>query len=521
MKHFKGTVITCDDKNTVCSHLVTDGERIVFVGDDLPAKYESIPVIDLEDKALLPSFVDTHMHFASFATFHAGLNVMKAKNNREIAQDLKKFADTYKGKIVLGFGASPYSVEEGHLITREELDKAVPDRPAIIIKYDGHACILNTVLLNELKDSIKDLRGYHEDTGEMNQEAFFKCSDYITDSLSLVELISNMQKAADYIASKGIGMVHTVSGVGFKGDLDVDLEKWVGRGLSSGFNLRIFMQTMNVGDAQKRKFPRIGGCFRCALDGCYGSADAAMNEPYEGSDDKGVLYYTDEQVFEFCKQANRAGMQIELHTIGDAAIDQAARAIKAALDDYPRDDHRHGIIHACLPTEEAVKICKDYNIYLPVQTSFINWPQEPDSYLEKLMGKERAAKLNPIKTFVDNGITICAGSDAPCTDPDPILWIYNACNHSVPEQSISVYEALRMCTYNGCKATFDEKERGSLEIGKIADMVVLSESPYAVPKEELLRIKPEKLYLRGEEYKNQSSSPVITALKGMLSKKKI
>ena len=101
---------------------------------------------------------------------------------------------------------------------------------------------------------------------------------------------------------------------------------------------------MNVDVALKRKLPRIGGCFECALDGCFGSHDAAMNEPYIDSlGGDGVLYYDDEKVIDFCKKANRAGLQIEMHAIGDKAFDQACRALKAALDDYPRKDHRHGI----------------------------------------------------------------------------------------------------------------------------------------------------------------------------------
>ena len=79
------------------------------------------------------------------------------------------------------------------------------------------------------------------------------------------------------------------------------------------------------------------------LDGCFGSKDAALRVPYENSDSKGVLYYSDAQVAEFCKKANRAGLQIEMHAIGDAAFDQATRALKAALDDYPREDHRHAL----------------------------------------------------------------------------------------------------------------------------------------------------------------------------------
>ena len=106
--------------------------------------------------------------------------------------------------------------------------------------------------------------------------------------------------------------------------------------------------------------------------------------------------------------------------------------------------------------------CERYHIKLAVQTAFIDWPQEPDSYLEQILG-ERAGRLNPIRTFCEHGLILSAGSDGPCTDPDPLLWMYKACNHSNPAESISVQQALRMCTYNGYYTTFDERERGSLE----------------------------------------------------------
>ncbi|MBQ7454888.1 MAG: amidohydrolase family protein, partial [Clostridia bacterium] len=244
-----------------------------------------------------------------------------------------------------------------------------------------------------------------------------------------------------------------------------------------------------------------------ALDGCFGSHDAAMLEPYidpEGG--SGVLYYSDEKVTEFCKAANRAGLQIEMHAIGDKAFDQATRALKAALDDYPRKDARHGIIHDCLPTEEGIKICKEYGIQMPVQSAFINWKQEPDEYLESIMGKERCARLNPIGTFRKNGIVVSFGSDAPCTAPDPIVWMDKAVNNPNAAEAVSVRDALRMCTWNGYYTTFDEKERGSLEAGKVADMVILSANPYEIPKSELNRLKVEKLILAGRGYQSARRS---------------
>lgn len=518
---YEGAVLTVDKDDSAARYLVEDDGRICYVGNELPTQYAGWRRVELGSKALCPSFVDTHQHMASFATFNAGLNVMDARSNAEIVERVREFAAHSDDKTLIAFGASPYSVADGRLVSRGELDDACPDKPLMLVKYDGHACIVNSALLERVRGKVSELRGYHPDTGEMNQEAFFAVSDFITSSISIPKLVRNVQRTMDYLAARGIGMVHTVSGVGFSGDLDISLEVWLARSAQSGFQMRVFPQSMDISVAKKRGLPRIGGCFACALDGCFGSADAALNEPYAGtSDDRGVLYYSDEQVAEFCKAANRAGLQIEMHAIGDRAFDQATRALKAALDDFPRKDHRHGIIHDCLPTKAGLEICAEYGIQFPMQTSFIDWPQEPDSYLQRLLGDERAGHLNPLRSIADAGIVMSAGSDAPCTDPDPILWMERACNHSNPAQALSVQEALRMCTYNGYWTTFDEGERGSLEAEKIADMVILSESPYDAPKEELGRIKVEQLFLGGKPYEKQRQGFVAALIKGMLAKKR-
>ena len=106
---------------------------------------------------------------------------------------------------------------------------------------------------------------------------------------------------------------------------------------------------------------------------------------------------------------------------------------------------------------------------------------------------------------------ISFGSDAPCTTPDPILWMDRAVNNPNREESVSVQDALRMCTYNGCWTTFDEKERGSLGPGKVADMVILSEDPYRIPPERIGDLRVEKLILRGAEY-TSCKRPVIGAI---------
>ena len=510
MKVYHGKILSVNENNDVFDYLVESGGRIVFVGNELPGKYRRAKTIELGDRALIPPFADTHQHFASFSAFHAGLNVMEAASNREILDMVREFASTASARTLIAFGASPYSVEEGRLVRREELDAVTFGKPLFMVKYDGHACVVNTALLRKLPKKIKKLRGYHPESGEMNQEAFFAVSDYITNSLSIPELIASMQKAVDFEASRGIGLIHSVSGVGFALNMDISME------------LRIFPQSLDVRAAKARNLPRIGGCFACALDGCFGSRDAAMNEAYaDDPANSGVLYYTDEQVTRFCVEANRQGLQIEMHAIGDRAFDQAARALKAALDDMPREDHRHGIIHACLPTKEGMAICRQYHIQLPMQIAFDNWRQEPAAYTERLLGEERNRRLNPVRDFMRLGCTVSFGSDAPCTEPDPIVWLSKAVNHSNPEQAVSVSDALRMATYNGYWASFDEKERGSLEAGKIADMVILSGDPYTTPGEKLSGLKVEELILQGRPYRPQKQTVPEVVLKGMLRRNRV
>lgn len=519
MKCYEGNIISVNKNDDVFKYLVEDEGKIVFVGNELPDKYKNCEMLHLGKKALIPSFVDTHQHFASFSTFHAGLNVMDAKSNQEILKMIKEFQSHTKKKTIIAFGASPYSVKEQHLVTLKELDSVCPDKELMLVKYDGHACVINSKLLKKLKSKLKNLRGYHPDTGEMNQEAFFKVSNYITNSLSLFDLFKYMQQAVDFHAQKGIGCIHTVSGVGFIGNLDITLEKLFTKSLRNGFQLRVYPQSMNVKTAKRRHLPRIGGCFECALDGCFGSHDAALNEPYiDAEAGNGVLYYDDEKVIEFCKEANRSGLQIEMHAIGDKAFDQATRALKAALDDFPRKNHRHGIIHDCLPTENGLKICKEYEILMPVQSAFINWRQEPDSYLESIMGSDRVKKLNPIKDFLNNNIIVSFGSDAPCTSPDPIVWMDKAVNNDNKQQRIDIRDALRMCTYNGYYTSFDEEKRGSLEIGKIADMVILSENPYTC--NEIKKIKVEKLILSGKEYESAEENIFKSIIRSIFSSNK-
>ena len=509
MRILEGHMITCDKKKRVCRFLVEDKGKIKYVGDLLPAQFPKKDIVNLGEKSVLPAFVDSHIHFASYAMFSAGLDIRHSTSLEEMKETIHAFSRHHRCDIILGFGASSHSVKEKRLPSKDDIDAVCADRPVIIVKYDGHACIINSKLMGILPTGIRKMRGFHHASGEMNQEAFFAVTDFVTHRISTLQMARNMLSGVDRLAGKGIGLFHTVSGVGFPRDLDVSLECFLGRGLRSSMQVRVFFQTMDVDKVLKRKLPRLGGCFATALDGCFGSVDAALERPYShNKENLGVLFYSDARVDQFVKEANRADLQVEMHTIGDAAFAQAVSAIEKALRDYPRSDHRHTLIHACLPTEKGLEKCARLGISIALQPAFLRWELEPLSYLETILG-DRAYAISPLRKMADMGIKMSGGSDAPCTLPDPILGIFAACNHYVSDQSLTVQEAIDLYTVNGAWTTFDENERGSLEEGKYADYIILNKNPLSLDPGNLLELRVEQLYLAGKEYQSGQHIPSL------------
>ena len=505
MRVYEGSIVTCDEGGKVARFLAEDKGKIAFVGDALPSEYVAAPRERLGEKALLPSFGDTHIHFLSYAFFSSGLDLRASATIADMKDAIAGFVRDRSPSFAVGFGASAHSVEEKRLLTREDIDSVCSDRAVFIAKYDGHAGIANSFLIAKVKAKLGGLRGFNGDSGLMTQEAFFRLTDFVTSKLSLPATLGTMLSGIDSLAAYGIGLVHSVTGIGFPADMDVTLESLFARGLRNPIAYRVFFQTMDIGKVLKRGLPRIGGCFATALDGCYGSVDAAMLEPYEAAaalppgSRQGVLYYSDEMVGAFCREANRGGLQIEMHAIGDAAFEQAVSAIASALADFPRGDHRHTIIHACLPTMRGLETCAKLGIRIALQPAFLRWDQEPLDYIESILGG-RAFAMSPLRTMVDMGIELSGGSDAPCTVPNPIEGIWAACNHYVPDQSLSIQEALNLYTLNAARGAFDEKERGSLEIGKRADMVILNRNPLSSRPADLRSLKVERLLLGGNPY---------------------
>lgn len=496
------TFITCEEENRVCTAMAVDKGHIVWIGDEsgIPAAYAHAARTDLGGATVTPGFGDTHMHFESLCVFENTFYLMEVKNfgeARDIVQAYAKRAP--KAKVLIGYGCSAHTVEEGRLPERADLDEWT-DRPLMVVKYDGHAAVVNSALLKLLSERVKSDPGCHADTGWLNQNAFFAGTNEVTAMIPTLDIVKGLSVGADSLAKVGISLVHNVEGVGFPKDLDVDMINMLAPALPQAY--RTFFQTMDIDAVKRRGMHRIGGCFKLALDGCFGSEDAALMEPYSNNaDNRGMLYYTQEEVNAFAIAANRAGMQIAIHAIGDAAVEQCITAYEAALRDFPREDHRHVLIHCCMCTPAQLDRIAKCKLSLAVQSPFIYWRQEPDAYLCGILGRERTDRLNPLKSMLERGILVGDGSDGPTTRPNPLIGMSFAVNHPNPDERISRMDALRMITLNPAKMSFDEDTRGTLTAGKIADFAVLSDNPLTAERIESIEVK--QLYLAGKPYQTK------------------
>ena len=507
MHIYHGKIITLDQDDHVFDYLVEDRGRIVHVGNELPAEFDRAGgVVELGERSLLPAFGDGHMHFSNWALIAvSSFDVRKAGTIGEIQETVKDFLTrNRKTKAIIAFGASRHRVGEHRLITRDELDAVCPRIPLIIICYDGHSAICNTRLMEKFPATVKRLPGFHAASGQLFREAYFAGTDYATSLVPPLDLARSITRGFDLLAEKGVGLIHAVEGIGFPKDLDVSLVSWIARAQAryNRFQTRLFFQTLDVAKVRKRRLPRVGGCFATAVDGCFGACDAALHDPYcHDPDNRGVFFQSESALFDFVKKANRAGLQVAMHAIGDAAVTRAVAALEAALTDFPRTDHRHTLIHACLIRPVDLEKIAALGIGITLQPGFLISPLEPVAYLREILGT-RVDTSSPLRSIIDAGIHLSGGSDAPVIDPDPIEGIYGACNHPYdPAQSVSVTAALKMFTGEVAWTTFDEKDRGSLEKGKCADMVILNRDPLAMAPADLRLLTAEQLFLNGRKYR--------------------
>jgi len=171
--------LSCEEKNRVFSCLVEEGGKIVFTGDTLPPQYKAFESIDLNNKCVVPAFSDTHIHFSSFAYFNSGLDCRDVSDFEELGELIRTYiANNKKQNVILAFGCSAHTVKEKRLPERSDLDK-ITEQPLMIVKYDGHASVGNSALINKVPAAILADPGFDKDTGWFYLNAFYQAVNFI------------------------------------------------------------------------------------------------------------------------------------------------------------------------------------------------------------------------------------------------------------------------------------------------------------------------------------------------------
>ena len=510
------------------SVVVRDGV-IAFVGDAAEARRRTAPgapVVAAGGRYLMPGLIETHGHPGLYArlTLNADCRPSVTPRAGDVVMAIREAAEqTEPGQWVIGWGYDEHRMDGGGP-TRADLDEAAPGHPVYLKRTCAHMALVNTAALERMGITadtpdpaggciVRDAAG--EATGLL-QETAMSLADLPVSGAD--ELLTGMRVAQQDFAAWGLTTVHDMStgplemGTYLRlqeaGELTTRFRPWyfalklgdfhgsydevIGTGIRSG-----------LGD----DMVRIQG-MKFILDGSVGGRTAAVAEPFEGTDSRGILYYETPQILPMAAQALRNGLRLAIHGIGERAVEQALDLIEGAGREVARaaEDpeaayeqavvrRRHRVEHCALPTEEDLRRLVNSGIIAASSTAFVH--ELGDSYLKNL-GPERMARTYPMRTFLDRGIVAPSNSDFPVTTANPWLGI-SACvtrrtvSGQVTDtaQNITVAEALDAYTVEAAKASFEEHRTGCIAEGFLGDLVLLDRHPFEVDVRELQDVTAE------------------------------
>jgi hypothetical protein len=524
---FGGSIITMNDTLPTVQAVGIEGEKISAVGSLGEVKRtmgENCDLIDLNNCALLPGFIDSHLHPIAFLFFLFNLDLKNVKSLKELNELLKDWTiNKPNDELIIGLSLKEEDFEDPNeriLPTRWILDDACPNHPVFLLRYDGHVGIANTKAL-ELAGITKDTSA--PEGGEIRKDEKGELTGVLSElATSLVltlitppsrEIIDNAAKEGfNIFASKGLtslqGVIQAEAGaeMGDAGAFELPILKSLIGIIPQSFYCLVFTSNpKKLKRLQKAPFHEDSeesqfkiGCLKLFADGTYGSATALMHEPFSDQHDKtGFLVTNENELYEKMKIAHNLGFQIGIHAIGDKGNRIVVDLYKKLLSEFPRDNHRHRIEHASSLTPDVIQDIKELNLITSCQPPFINSEYK---WLTKRLGEERCKHVYPMKSLLDAGILIASGSDCPIEEPDVVMGLHALVtrNGFVPEECISMEEALKTYTINGAYAAFEENIKGSIEVGKLADFVILDKNPLEVHENEIKDLEVLETIIRGK-----------------------
>ncbi|MGA2386517.1 MAG: amidohydrolase [Candidatus Bathyarchaeia archaeon] len=465
-------------------------------------------VISLNGKTVIPGLIDTHIHVADFGRCLLWLDLTSADSIKELQRMIsEKAKQTPSGKWIIGRGWNENRFREKRTVNVSDLDEAAPDNPVILYREAAMVCAVNGKALT--------LAGVNEQTAVPSGGSIDKAPQtgkitgiFRDTATSLVwqavpepivdELVEAAALACREIVEAGITSIHWI--------LISQNESQIVQRLHAEGKLPVrvnvivpyeFLKETDGFEPADLSMLRVGGVL-ITTDGYLDSKTAALEQAYsDDPDNRGKLLLTQQELAASVKRVLALGLQPVIHAMGDEAVDEVLKVIEQAQAASSKGI-RFRMEQAALLNSGLIRRLKAQAVVVTVQptviaTEFAVWSAAAH------LGVERARWLHPLKTLLDAGVKVAGGSDCPMEPLNPLLGVQEAVQRaSFSEQRLSVEEALRMYTLDAAYCSGEEKVKGSIEEGKLADLTVLSEDPMLVSPDEIKSINVEMTIVNGK-----------------------
>lgn len=504
------TIWTGDPARGTAEAVAVSGERIVAVGtnEEIGALAGAAEVIDARGQFLVPGFIDSHVHFVEGGQRLASVQLRDARTREEFVSRIAAFGKTAPAGTWITGGDWDHTLWGGELPQRDWIDAVTPDHPVWVHRLDGHMALANSAALRAvgLTRPVQPVSG-----GEIVRDANGDLTGLLKDNaMGLVDRgipppTDEMQDRALAAAMKYVGEqgVTSVAQMGTWSDLDVMTRAWKAGSLTTRIyaavplntweRLADTINTKTYGpDGRGDAWLRLGN-LKGFVDGSLGSHTAAMDAPFaDAPGDRGLLVNTPEDLYAWTKGADAAGLQVSVHAIGDRAIStQLDIFARVAMENGPRDrrfriEHAQHIAPVDLPRFGALGVIASMQPYHAI---------DDGRWAEQLIGPVRIQTTYAFRSLLDAMGVVAFGSDWFVAPPTPIEGIYAAVTRRtldeknpdgwVPAQKVSVEEALWAYTRAGAYASFEEREKGIIAPGMLADLVLIDRDLRRVPAQEI------------------------------------
>ena len=522
---YNGKVATMDDQDTICQAVAIEGNKIKAIGSDdeiLSMKGEDTDLVDLKGRLMVPGFNDSHMHLLSYGYSLTMADLNGSRSVEDVIERTRDFMESNpveEGRWIRGRGWNhDYFEGEKRFPTRYDLDQVSTDHPVCATRTCGHVLTVNSKALEimgidrntpQIPGGQFDLDENGEPIGIFREDAMRVVYDSIP-SPGLEEIKAMMKKASGDLNRMGITSVGTDDFEALPGSDYENVIKAYRDLVQEGENtVRIYEQCLLPKMERLQEFLGKGyrtgvgdesfkiGPLKLLIDGSLGARTAAMVEDYsDESGNRGIETATQEYLNGLVRTAHNEDCQVAIHGIGDRGMYMAFEAIERALEENPRKDHRHGIVHAQITDMPLLEKFRDLDALAYIQPIFIDYDWK---IVRDRVGEERERTSYNWKRMLEMGIHIPCGSDAPVETFDVMKGIYEAVTRKdlqgnpeggwLPDQALTVKEALYGFTREGAYASFEEKEKGMIAEGYLADLVVLSEDIFSIDPDRIKDVK--------------------------------